>query len=283
MASFEGNLPNLIIIGAQKCGTSSLHYYLSLHPEICMSREKELKFFASNQTGAGAVKAYKANFRRKAKIYGESSPDYTNYPQQSGVAERMAALIPQAKLIYIIRDPLERIVSHYVHLYSRNLEDRPIDEAIKSLENNRYLYRSQYFTQLQQYTACFPETQILVLTTESLLSQRLDTLQQVFKFLDVDERFNSRQFSAVHHRSSEKRRKTAMGQRIERSFGRRLEMSLPYNARWLVRLLLYWSFSRPIRRPVLGTERIQALQAALKPDLDQLRAYTGQRFSDWLV
>src|SRR5258708_2921814 len=149
MSSQPGQLPNLIVIGAQKCATSSLHYYLGLHPDIYMSVEKELNFFASHYNWERGVDWYKASFHSQAKILGEASPEYTNFPQQPNVADRMAELIPQAKLIYIVRDPIERIISHYVHLYSRNLEDRPIDEALHSLANNYYLYRSKYFMQLE--------------------------------------------------------------------------------------------------------------------------------------
>jgi hypothetical protein len=283
MPASPGNLPNLIVIGAQKCATSSLHYYLSLHPEIFMSHEKELNFFSMQHNWPRGVEWYKANFCGEAKIYGESSPEYTNYPQQPGVAERIAALVPEVKLIYLVRDPIERIISHYVHLYARHLEDRPIDEALQQLENNHYLRRSRYFMQLDQYIGRFPESNLLVITTESLLGQRLATLQRVFQFLGVDDQFDSPRFKTRQHQSSHKRRKTQLGRLIEESFGMRLEKLLPYRARWPVRWLLYWPFSKPIPRPVVSEDIRQKLQIALTPDINRLRAYTGQEFADWSV
>ncbi len=95
-------LPNLIIIGAQKCATTSLHYYLSLHPHIFMSREKELNFFIFERNSHKGIEWYKSNFVIKANISGESSPDCTNYPFFDGVPERMYSVVPKAKLIYII-------------------------------------------------------------------------------------------------------------------------------------------------------------------------------------
>jgi len=111
----KGNLPNLIIIGAMKCATTSLHYYLNLHPQISMSEEKELDFFIHKNNWHKGIEWYKTNFTGNASVYGESSPNYTKYPFFNGVPERMHAVVPDAKLIYVVRDPIERIISHYIH------------------------------------------------------------------------------------------------------------------------------------------------------------------------
>src|SRR4051812_14286994 len=111
-------LPNLIIIGAQKCGTTSLHKYLHCHPEVEMSKPKELDFFAEKSTKSTWFKGsewYKSCFPQSdAKIYGESSPSYTGYPIFKNVPARMHGLIPDAKLIYLVRDPIQRVVSAYI-------------------------------------------------------------------------------------------------------------------------------------------------------------------------
>ena len=82
-------LPNLVVIGAQKCGTSGLHYQLSLHPEIWMSRPKELNFFIEERNWSRGQDWYRHCFDARAKVRGESSPNYTAYPQHLGVPERM--------------------------------------------------------------------------------------------------------------------------------------------------------------------------------------------------
>ena len=132
-----GTLPNLIVIGTQKGETSSLHYYLSLHPQICMSREKELNFFISERDWSNwkrGVEWYKKKFIGKAQIYGESSPNYTNYPRYDQVPKRMHSIVPEAKLVYILRDPIKRIISHYMHKYSKGKENRSLllDESLES-------------------------------------------------------------------------------------------------------------------------------------------------------
>ena len=87
--SKKGRLPNLIVIGGQKCATTSLHYYLNLHPQISMSREKELNFFSERNWHKG-IEWYKSNFTGRTKIHGESSPSYTNYPFNKEVPKRLA-------------------------------------------------------------------------------------------------------------------------------------------------------------------------------------------------
>lgn len=101
-------LPNLVVIGGMKCGTSSLHYYLSLHPQISMSEPKELSFFAENWPRGRDW--YEAHFPEDLPIRGESSPNYMKHPAFPGVPERMVSLVPDAKLVYLVRDPIARIV-----------------------------------------------------------------------------------------------------------------------------------------------------------------------------
>src|SRR5918992_682833 len=143
-------LPNLIVIGAQKCGTSALHHYLHLHPDICMSAQKELNFFVESKNWSKGLAWYESNFRGKdgkAKIYGEASPDYTGYPAAPGVPARMHSIVPDAKLILMVRHPVDRIISQYIHLRGSGVETRSLSEALKvpygeSVDSNRYLRRS---------------------------------------------------------------------------------------------------------------------------------------------
>src|ERR671915_544163 len=97
-------LPNLIVIGAMKSGTTSLHNYLSLHPEIFMTEVKEPSFFTLEGNWWRGREWYEAQFPVAAKIRGESSPDYTKHPRHAGAPERMHAMIPDAKLVYLLRD-----------------------------------------------------------------------------------------------------------------------------------------------------------------------------------
>ena len=100
-------LPNVLVVGAAKCGTTSLHEYLDRHPEIAMAREKELDFFVEQKNWSRGVDWYERQFAA-APVRGESSPSYTAYPRYRGVPERIRRIVPDAKLVYLVRDPVER-------------------------------------------------------------------------------------------------------------------------------------------------------------------------------
>jgi len=187
-------LPNLIIIGAQKCGTTSLHYYLDSHPEISMSKQKELNFFIKDLGWENGLSWYESRFSGKTKIYGESSPGYTYYPLCKGVAERMYSIIPQAKLIYVVRDPLERIVSQYIDRVKDGKITKPLNEELLSEGNDIYIKTSSYYYQLNEFLKFYPPKSILVLLSDDLLNKREETLKKVFQFLNVNDSFQCREF-----------------------------------------------------------------------------------------
>ncbi len=282
MAS-RGTLPNLIIIGARKCATTSLHYYLGLHPQIAMSREKELHFFLLERNWPQGIGWYRSNFVGEAQIHGEASTSYTMFPQYRGVPERMYSVVPEAKLIYVVRDPLERIVSDYIHEYAREQERREISEALAGMECSPYVCRSRYYMQLERYLDFFSPRSILILTSEELYRHRQETMQEVFRFLGVDDTFFPRRFSRIKHPSSHKRRKTSIGCFLARTLVMDAVTRLPFGIRGKVETLLYFPFSRKIARPTLDENLREALIDYLADDINRLRAYTGQDFEEWCI
>jgi hypothetical protein len=273
-------LPNLIIIGANKCGTTSLHYYLSLHPQIVMSKEKELEFFVEEGNWAKGVDWYASHFKKTAKIRGESSPRYTNYPYFAGVATRMHEVLPHAKLIYMVRDPIERMISQYIHWYASGIENRTIEEAFDS-RDNPYLPRSLYFTQLEQYLPYYPTSRILVLAAEELLKQRRSTLGKVFDFLDVESNFYRHRHAIRRHISARKRRKTELGKRIAETKPGKLLHRIPVRFRWPLEDLIYWPLSHRVERPTVSDFMRQDLAKRLRKDVAELRLFTGYGFEHW--
>lgn len=279
-----GRLPNLIIIGAMKCSTTSLHYYLRLHPEVHMSRPKELDFFTEKYNWHRGLDWYRSHFPvHGATIYGEASPNYANYPRAPEVPGRMHDLVPEARLIYLVRDPIERMISHYVHKYSDGLEDRPVEEALPDENRKSYLHRSLYFLQLERFLAHYPPSQLLVISAEDLRDRRDATLRSVFGFLGVDPDFSSPKYARRRHLSAHKRRKTRLGQRLAASPPARLLGHLPNYLRWPVEDVLYRPFSKPIERPRLQAALRQDLADRLRADVNALRAFTGHDFAGWSV
>lgn len=302
MVNQEKHLPNLIIIGAMKSGTTSLHHYLNLHPEIQMTQQKELNFFSKDKNWNRGIDWYKSHFVGKAKIYGESSPNYTRYPQKKGIPERIFSVIPQTKLIYILRNPIERIISHYVHNYASGEENCSFEEAINKIECNDYLERSQYFLQLEQYLEYFPKSNILIITSEEMSKNAQKTMKKVFQFLEVDSDFeftfkinnitdisvfgfdiinSSFKFDKKLHTSlSKRRRKIAPNSPIVKTISATMAL-LPIKIRPQLEKIIYRLFSEKVERPEINDELQQKIMEYLAEDIAKLQKYTNYSFEEW--
>jgi len=276
--SKNGTLPNLVIIGAMKCGTSILHYYLDHHPEIRMSAEKELDFFVLEKNWKKGDRWYESNFDGQAKICGEASPNYTSYPTFQGVAQRMRGLIPDAKLIYILRDPIDRIVSHYSHVVKNGREKRGLVEALENLEQNPYVERSRYHLQLEQYLRHYPLERILIVTQEDLYHERRQTLERIFRFLGVDPAFQDKEFEVV--KPSTRPFETSILKTIRMT---RLHTLFPRRIRWKVRDLILAPLSWKMEHPPLDESLRVRLAHYLKEDVTRLRQVTGCDFKNWSI
>lgn len=276
-------LPNLIIIGAQKCGTSGLHYYLSLHPEVSMSDPKELNFFIEERSWSRGIEWYSRHFDPAARCRGEASPNYTAYPQHMGVPERMHSVVPEAKLVYLVRDPVDRIASHWVHNFAKRREKGDLRATLLH-PNTSYVSRSKYFMQLQRFLTRFPDEQVMVIDNQDLRDDRMSTLRRLFEFVGVDAGFEHPKFEQVRHSTSRKKRATKMGMRVQKLSRTPTGRRVPRRA-WLA-LDVALPLSKPISKPAteavreaLGEEVLEVLHE----DAERLRSYTGRDFSTWSV
>ncbi len=273
-----GALPNLIVIGAMKCATTSLHWYLDLHPEVAMSRPKAVNLFVTQrELGATDIKEYRSRFPADVPVRGESSPSYTKKQMYPGVPERISRFLPDVRLVYIIRDPIERIISHYAHAWASRMEERELDEALDNLEQNHFVEPSLYHAQLSAFLEYYPLSQIHVTTLERLKTHSESTMREVFHFLGVESSFVSPDFGQAQHSSREKRRVTRVGQFARQKLGRhrvqRLRRTLPIDS------LFYEAQSVP--RPILNDRLRHRLEERLVDDVRDLRALTGLAFEQW--
>ena len=180
--------PNLFIIGAMKSGTTSLHEYLDTHPQIAMSREKEPGYFVEELSLRRGEEWYLGLFEQDARYRyrGESSTHYTKLPVYQGVPERLYRFNPDARLIYIMRNPFDRVLSHYWHavrdLYHGG-ELRPLLKAVR--EEPEYLAFSDYAMQLEPYLERFGKDSILTLTFEALIDNPQRELDRIHHWLGL--------------------------------------------------------------------------------------------------
>jgi hypothetical protein len=275
----DGALPTVIVIGAQKCGTSALHAYLAVHPEVSMSRPKELDFFIAERNWRRGPAWYRRHFDPSCPVRGESSPNYTAYPTWRGVPQRMADVVPDVRLIYLVRDPLDRIASQWIHNWSIRRERLPPAPAIS--RPSTYLHRSRYMFQLEQFLERFPSERILVLDQRDLLRRRIETLEQVFTFLGIDRSFRHPAFEREVHASQVKRRMSVPVAALERlvrhvPLARKVPMSV---IRRVDRMVPRPSIERPDIMAALEPEALELL----REDARKLRAFTGLSLSHWSV
>ena len=294
----NSEMPNLFIIGAAKCGTTSLHRYLDLHPEISMSKIKEPDFFLrhlpeDSRPRVGDRGRYLALFESGSSIRGESSPHYSIYPRIKGVPAAIASEVPGARLIYLVRDPIERIASlasQMISVRARDLsmagESIDLRRWIGDLSNpdNFYVASGRYMTQLDQYLEYFPKESILVLDSDRLRADREQTMDEVFAFLDLDPGLVEGDFDSEMNQSEDLTVKPGIWQWLKRRQRlRRAWRRLPDSTRDRVSGLVGRNLGQPVPRPRIDESLRFELEGIFRPEVERLSEFTGQDFADWSI
>ena len=149
---------------------------------------------------------YKSRFPEGGMARGECSHNYTKVHLFPGVAQRMQELLPDVRLVYMVRDPVERLVSHYVQNRVQGLEDRPFSKAVTDPVDNKYALTSRYFWQLESYLEVFEPDQILVQSLKSLSTHPMKALHDIHSFIGVDPEVTDRQLEQGRFNSTSKKR-----------------------------------------------------------------------------
>jgi hypothetical protein len=224
MTATNVKLPDFVIVGAPKCGTTSLHHYLAQHPDVFLPAQKELHFFsyadmARNAKGpsdahvlrsACATRAeYEAFFADAggARAVGEVSPSYFYYADTA--AERMRAGLGEARIVALVRDPIEKAWSQYMHLIRDNREPLSFPEALAAEEQRtrdgwaalwRYAGSSLYMPAIERYRATFGAERVKVLVQDDLRRDTRAVVADLFDFIGVDAAFEP-DTGRTYHRS----------------------------------------------------------------------------------
>jgi hypothetical protein len=295
-------LPNFLVIGAGKSGTTALHRYLKQHPEIYMSSPTQLRFFPFEdqrpnfigprdkedmETTVKTIEDYRAHFTEGARFpaRGESSPPYLYYPR---AAERIRHYIPDAKLIAILRHPADRAYSQYLMKRRDGLEPLNFGDALAAEEQRisdgwshhwHFRRRGFYAAQLRPYFDLFKREQFRIYLYEDYVADPVGLMQDIFRFLSVDDSFVPDM--SVRHNESKLPRVRAL-----QTF-----LTEPRPAKNLLKSFVPERWSRRvgdrlrrhnITKPPLPEALRRQLIEVYRDDIDELQGMLGRDLSHWL-
>lgn len=195
-----------LIIGAMKCGTTSLFAYLAQHPQISACSDKEPCFFSQESNWSKGVDWYQKlwdwDFIRH-KIALEASTSYTRIPTYLNAAEKISTIDANFKFIYVIRNPIDRIESHYTYKQSIRQAKELLTQNIsltRGIEIDRDLIiTSQYARQLEEYYKRFSTDSILILYFDDLKAKPLKILKEICHFLEIDPDYKFQEIDTIHN------------------------------------------------------------------------------------
>lgn len=192
---------DFIILGAQKCGTSTLFDILAQHPSIEACRCKEPHFFSTSNNWKRDLPEYEKLFKkRNGTKYLEASTSYTFYPHRRlGIWNDLYEYNPNLKFIYMVRNPIDRIVSSYMHNYQRGYTSEPIEEII--FKTPLFIDITRYYTQVIPFVKKFGRKKVHILDLEDMKNKSEDMLRGISEFLNIDFR-EFQNYKGVHTNKS---------------------------------------------------------------------------------
>jgi len=301
------SMPDFLVIGAPKAGTTALHAALARHPVLFMSAVKEPKFFLTDgpppaRGGPGDTLTYREHIWRRPEyealfaaappgtLRGESTPLYL-YDQDA--MRRIRQTLPAARLIVILRDPVERAHSNWTHLWSAGLE--PVGDFVRACaeEERRiaagwasfwhYTGLGRYGEQLERLFRLFPREQVLVLRYRRLVDQPAQTLDRICAFLGAERDVLTeipRQNVTSHPESTLGHRAVSLAQRAGSAVGSRIP---GLTAATLTGPLERFLQRHSRERQPLGWEQRQELIPRFESDIERLEHVLGESFRDWIM
>ena len=275
-----GRLPDFLLIGAMKSGSTTLYHHLREHPRLFLPAYKEPEFFVSGKGWERGVDWYSGLFAdaRSDQLVGEGSTSYTKPTEFPGVPERIRSVVPQVRLVYLLREPVARMRSMYAHMVLTGRERRPVDEAL--LTDETYLAPSRYADNIRRYLDVFPREQLHVMLTDDLQADPVAAVGGVTAFLGLADEPGFVVSRRTDLRTDDRRADRGVKSRlrgvaaVETGFQR-----LPAPVRGALRRVA----TRPTEPPPnrLHPETEGALRELLRGDLEDLRRLLGPGFTAW--
>jgi hypothetical protein len=261
-----------------KAGTTSLFEWLALQPEVFVPAVKEPNFFSDEGAWRRGIDRYGSLFQGAAldQRVGEASVGYTDPSHAAVSASRIATAIPDVRLLFVARDPVERARSHYRHEVLRGREKQSLGEALAS-SASPYVRRSLYYRCLEPYLDRFPRERVCVVTFESLFGPGEAGWSEVVTFLGMQPRPRP----TIHRNASAEREQFTPAMRFLWDAGvRRVPRGVPSFARRVMRPLLLRKRPDQLLRTARDPFPEETIQA-FEDDAERLRQWVGAQVSFW--
>ncbi|MBY6204886.1 sulfotransferase family protein [Halomonas denitrificans] len=270
-------LPNFLIIGAAKSGTTSLYEQLRRHPQVCMParRWKEPTFFSERAHGRWArgldwYRSLFSHYRGEAAV-GEASTSYTKAPVYGDAAGKIAETLPGVRLIYLVRDPVDQVISHYRHMVFHDGLRLPFDRALD--EKPFLVDTARYAFQLAPYRRRFPRDRILVVPFERYVADPVAECREICRFLGIHDGL---EIALDRPRNVGSARRLVRGMHWPRAY-RAFQRLAPGP----VRRAFDRRLTRPLPRPSRDSSAARRLRERLRSEVDVLEQDCGIDFRRW--
>ena len=269
---------DFMIVGAQKCGTSTLSEILRTHPSLVRCDVKEPNFFSMSKDWQSETAAYEEMFRRReGALYYEASPSYTFYPHRKlELWNDLYEYNPALRFVYLVRDPIERLTSGYMHSYERGYVDVPFERAL--VDNPLFLDITRYATQIKPFIERFGADRVRVLFFDDLVREPTGLVRELSQFLGIDPR-GFGDITAIHANRS-----IGGGKRHHK-----YDKPGPFLSRVRQYAPSVWgritdNSSRAFdRKPVLPPAYRRLVLRMLRSEIDELEVLTGRDLTDWKI
>lgn len=271
-----------LIVGAMKCGTTSLFSYLAQHPQISACSIKEPCFFSTKNNWQKGFEWYQGLWNwdpSRHKVALEASTSYTRIPTYLNAAENISMIDANIKFIYIVRSPIERIESHYTHGHALGFPE--IKESGFQGLNSDLITTSQYAMQIEEYYKRFSAENILLLKFEDLVTKPLRLLRNVCEFLDIDAEYEFQELDKRYNANQGRIGYDPLWRSLRRvKLLRSLARIIPSEQKQILHSCLGRKVESIL---VLTPEQRQLILSELREDLEKLRLKYGIEVEHWFT
>lgn len=274
---------DFMVIGAQKCATTTICMILRNHPDVSFSEPKETHYFSKCQNWRDKIDQYHSRFKMASgNLMGEGSTSYTMAPHSNlEIWKDIYAYNPEVKLIYLVRNPFERFISHYMHMFQRGLTGYTLEEAF---EKHPIITDSgRYATQIMPFIDQFGREKVHIIEMEKFMKEPQKVIKELGDYLGLRfEGFSN--IEGVHENRSLKENVIPhqFDAFVKSSFVRLVSKNMPL--KWGKKMFLAVAGNKKAvleKRPVLSKELFLKLSAIYEPEILWLENTLKSDLSDW--